>query len=140
MITQGDIETRVSDESTLQQLTDLDHTGTVDSTIVDEAISSSTGLVEAYITLPDPLTPLVRGILIDMAVYYLYLWAVQRAVIEIPEAIKTGYRNNIDLLRQLQNKALVADPDADADPNAGAIWQSDAPVFYPGGDGLGEVF
>lgn len=140
MITQDDIEKRLSDESTLIELTDLENTGTVDPVIVDKAISTSQGLVEAYIVLSDPLSTIQESILVDIVVYYLFLWAAQRRQGDVSDSVKDSYKNAIALLKQLQSKDLVSDPDADADPNAGAVYESDSPVFYPGGDGCGRVF
>jgi phage gp36-like protein len=140
MITQEDIETRLSDESTLIELTDLDNTSTVDPVIVDRAVSTAQGLVEAYITLSDPLSTIQTSVLVDLAVYYLFLWAAQRRQGDVSDSVRDSYKDALALLKQLQKNQLVSDPDADADPNAGAIWSSGDPVFYPDGDGCGEVF
>lgn len=140
MITQDDIEKRLSDESTLIELTDLDNTGTVDSTIVEKSIETAQGLAESFIILPDPLSVILESILVDLAVYYLFLWAAQRRQGDVSESVRTSYEDAMTLLKQLQANQLVVDPGADPDSDAGVIWEGDDPVFYPGGDGLGEVF
>lgn len=129
MITQDDIETRVSDESTLMELTDLDNTGQVDPLIVDRAISKSAGVVGEYVTIPDPLTDLIKEILTDIAVYYLFLWAAQRAGHELLESIRTGYKDNIALLREMKKNEYTESSDSGV-----AIYEADEPIFQRGVD------
>lgn len=127
MITQADIETRVSDESTLMELTDLDNTGQVDPLIVDRAISKSTGVVGEYVTIPDPLTALIKEILTDIAVYFLFVWAMQRTRCEIPEAVRTEYTDNIKLLIEMKKNEYTESSDSGI-----AIYEADEPIFQRG--------
>jgi phage gp36-like protein len=127
MITQDDIKTRVSDETTLMELTDLDNTGQVDPLIVDRSISKSAGVVGEYVTIPDPLTDLIKEILTDIAVYFLFVWAAQRTRCEIPESIRTEYTDNMKLLVEMKRNEYTESSDSGV-----AIYEADEPIFQRG--------
>lgn len=74
-IQQSDLESRLGNTKLLE-LTDPDGTGTIQANIVAAAIAAAEGLFESYLRtryqLPVPVTPLVTGLLIDMAGFVLY--------------------------------------------------------------------
>lgn len=73
-ITQEDLVDELGEEI-LVQLTDDLNTGEVNAAVVSKAIDSAEGTFESYArtrySLPVPVTPLVKSICIDLAVYHL---------------------------------------------------------------------
>lgn len=70
MITIADIEKEISDTE-LTQLSDLNATGLIDSTVVDEAISDALAFISSFISIPSDPTPYLKTIAVDLAIYEL---------------------------------------------------------------------
>lgn len=74
-IVQQDLQDKLG-VTRLTQLTDPEGTGTISASIVNDAIDAAEGKFEGYVrtryTLPVPLTPLVKSLCVDLAVFNLY--------------------------------------------------------------------
>ena len=92
-------------EETIIELTDDEETGDIFSPFVDEAISKADGEIDAYLVnryttpLAAPIPDIIRGISVDISIYYLY----KRRVEEIPETRETSYKNAIRTLRDIRD-------------------------------------
>lgn len=70
MITIADIEKEISDTE-LTQLSDLNATGLIDSTVIDEAISDAMAFISSFIAIPSDPIPYLKTIAVDLAIYEL---------------------------------------------------------------------
>jgi len=93
---------RLLPEELLIQLTDDEHTETVNQTRVNEAIASADAVIDSYCgtkyavpfsTVPD----IVKALSIDISIYNLY----SRRVEEIPETRADRYKNAIGQLKDI---------------------------------------
>lgn len=95
---QVDMEERFGEQE-LIQLTDRDHTGAIDATVLDRALADATAEIDGYLAsryqLPLTTTPtvLVR-VCADIARYHLH-------DDNIPEPVEIRYKAAVDLLRQV---------------------------------------
>ncbi len=109
--TKADIQKVLSD-ATLAQLTDHQNGTTIDDTKITQAIDDADELIDAYLrgryTLPFSSTPtVVKQISVDIAIFNLYSKRPER---EMPETIRTRYRDALRLLADIQSgKATLAD-------------------------------
>jgi len=99
--TQADIE-RQLDFQTLVQLADDLGVGSVDSAVVDRAISDADATIDAYCqgrysTPIDPVPDKVRQVSVDIAIYNLY----SRRGDVVPEVRKDRYREAIRFLERV---------------------------------------
>lgn len=92
-------------EETVIELTDDEETGEIHSPFVDDAISKSDGEIDAYLVnrystpLAVPIPDIIRGISVDIAIYYLY----KRRVEELPETRVMSYKDSIRTLRDIRD-------------------------------------
>ncbi|MDD2267025.1 phage protein Gp36 family protein [Sulfuricurvum sp.] len=70
MITIADLKKELS-TTELTQLSDLNGTGTVDTTVVDEAINDAIAFISSFLVIPSNPTPFLKTIAVDLAIYEL---------------------------------------------------------------------
>jgi phage gp36-like protein len=82
-------------EDTLIKLTDDGGTGEINDARVQKAIESARGTFDSYArsrySIPVPVTPVVRGLNLDLAVFHLY-----KSRTSMPEGIYTVKKNAAD--------------------------------------------
>ena len=92
-------------EETIEELTDDEQSSEIHSPFVVEAISKADGEIDAYLVnryttpLAVPIPDIIRGISVDIAIYYLY----KRRVEEIPETRVMSYKDSIRTLRDIRD-------------------------------------
>ncbi|HKJ94852.1 MAG TPA: DUF1320 domain-containing protein [Gammaproteobacteria bacterium] len=129
--TQQDLVDRFGSDE-LIQLTDRSSSGTIDATVVDQALSDASDEMDGYIgaryELPLPSTPntLVR-VCADIARYRLY-------DIQAPEAVAQRYKDAVAFLKAVSTGAVALGlPTASQPSSAGAPQKSaPSPVFGGG--------
>ena len=104
-------------ENTLVQLTDDEQTGEVSEARVLKAIESAKGIFDAYArsrySIPVPVTPMVKTLNLDLAVFHLY-----KSRTSIAEGIYTvrenAYKAALTMLKDIQaGKAALDVPAAE---------------------------
>jgi len=70
MITNEDLLKEIS-EIELTQLSDINATGELNQSVIDDALNDAISFVESFIVLPDNPTPLLKKIIIDLTIYEL---------------------------------------------------------------------
>lgn len=70
MITNENLLKEIS-ETELTQLSDINATGTIDQSIIDDALNDAISFVESFIILPESPTPLLKKIVVDLTIYEL---------------------------------------------------------------------
>ncbi|NWO05564.1 MAG: DUF1320 domain-containing protein [Alteromonadaceae bacterium] len=126
---QSDMVNRFGEQE-LIQLTDRDHTGAINTVVLDRALADSTAEIDGYLAsryqLPLTNTPtvLVR-VCSDIARYHLH-------DDHIPEPVEARYKTAVDLLRQVSNGRVslgVSDTGAEPTSNDGVEMQSGGRVW-----------
>ena len=70
MIDNDDLLKEIS-ERELTQLSDINNTGEIDQSVIDDALNDSISFIESFIILPESPTPLVKKIVVDFTIYEL---------------------------------------------------------------------
>lgn len=70
MITNEDLLKEISEQQ-LQQLSDINGTGSINQDVIDDALNDAISFIESFITLPDAPTPLLKKIVVDLTIYEL---------------------------------------------------------------------
>jgi phage gp36-like protein len=113
-------------KSDLVSLTDDERSGDVVTARVDEAIAKADNLIDSYLrgkhTLPltAPVDDVVRGLSVDLAVYYLYQ---RRHRHDMPDSIMESKSDAMKLLKDFQAGKALLDTPAEV-PNTGGIYKS----------------
>lgn len=96
-------------EQTLISLTDDDGSGTVNQQRVDAAISDASSLMDLYLAeryslplseIPEPL----KKIAVDISLYFIYSGRFDD---EIPDNIRTRYKEALTVLQKINEGALI---------------------------------
>jgi phage gp36-like protein len=58
-------------EQQLQELSDINGTGEIDQTVIDDALNDAISFIESFIILPSNPTPLLKKITVDLTIYEL---------------------------------------------------------------------
>jgi phage gp36-like protein len=58
-------------EQQLQELSDINGTGEIDQTVIDDALNDAISFIESFIILPANPTPLLKKITVDLTIYEL---------------------------------------------------------------------
>jgi phage gp36-like protein len=66
-ITNDDLLKEISLDD-LTQLSDLEHSGTLNQQVIDDAVADALSFIESFIVIPDDPTPLLRKIAVDLAI------------------------------------------------------------------------
>jgi phage gp36-like protein len=125
----SDLTTRFS-ESEILQLADPTDTGSVDTTITDDALNDADGVINGYLasryTLPLTKTPtVITRIACDIARYFLYKDRVT-------DAVKERYDAAIAFLKGISSGQVSLGPDASgatADTAGSVEYQAPCRVF-----------
>lgn len=122
-------------EKIIQQLTDDDHLGSVDTTRVDAAMARAAAEIDAWCggryAVPFAVVPaVIAELAADITVYHLYA----RKAEKVPETRVEGYKNAVKLLEQISkgNVSLgVAEipPPAPAAVTGGASFHGNDRLF-----------
>jgi len=94
---------------TLIELTDDVDGGVVIELYVTDAISKADTIIDAYLraqqgTLPlSPVPPLINGISVDFAIYFLYRRRRDTEADELDEGIEIRYKKAMDLLKDVNS-------------------------------------
>lgn len=70
MITNEDLLKEIS-ERELTQLSDINATGAIDQSVIDDALNDAISFIESFIILPENPTPLLKKITVDLTIYEL---------------------------------------------------------------------
>ena len=70
MIYNEDLLKEIS-ERELTQLSDINSTGLIDQSVIDDALNDAISFIESFIILPDNPTPLLKKITVDLTIYEL---------------------------------------------------------------------
>lgn len=110
-IIQADLKDKLPD-SQLLQLTDDTKSGTINATVVNDAIADSEAMVDGYVGVQyavpmSPVPRLLKALTIDVTVFRLYLRR-QR----VPEDIKLGNDLALRKLEQIAKGILLLGPTA----------------------------
>lgn len=70
MITNEDLLKEIS-ERELTQLSDINATGVIDQSVIDDALNDAISFIESFIILPENPTPLLKKITVDLTLYEL---------------------------------------------------------------------
>lgn len=70
MIDNKDLLKEISEQQ-LQELSDINGTGEIDQTVIDDALNDAISFIESFIILPANPTPLLKKITVDLTIYEL---------------------------------------------------------------------
>jgi len=111
-ISQQDLQSAVGLDK-LIQLTDEDNTGQVNTDRVQQAIDAGCGLFDAYArtryTIPVPVTPMVRSLCIDLALFELIKGRATYADEGIYKVRKDAYDAALKTLRSIHSGEAALD-------------------------------
>ncbi len=100
-------------EQSIIDLTDDEHTGNVDTDIVDKAISDADTLIDSYLLGRVSCMPFIEipstinGLSIELAIYYLYL---RRFASNIPEGTVFRYKEAMKQLKSVASGEVIVCP------------------------------
>ena len=70
MITKADLDKETSQKELLE-LSDLNATGSIDESVIDDAINDAIAFISSFIVIPSDPTPYLRSIAVDLTLYEL---------------------------------------------------------------------
>jgi len=70
MIYNKDLLKEISEQE-LKQLSDINATGEINQSVIDDALNDAISFIESFIILPDNPTPLLKKIVVDITIYEL---------------------------------------------------------------------
>lgn len=70
MINNQDLLKEISEQQ-LQELSDINATGTINQDVIDDALNDAISFIESFIILPSNPTPLLKKITVDLTIYEL---------------------------------------------------------------------
>ncbi|NOQ31509.1 MAG: DUF1320 domain-containing protein [Helicobacteraceae bacterium] len=70
MITNEDLLKEISTQE-LTQLSDINASGSINQSVIDDALNDAISFIESFIILPDGPTPLLKKIVVDLTIYEL---------------------------------------------------------------------
>lgn len=117
-VSHDDIRKEISADE-LSQLSDLNHTGAQDDTVIDDAIADALGYIGSFFPLPDIPTPLLQQIAVETTVYYLR----KRNGMLSEQHMEFFSQNETRLNKMMKGQLPVSPDDPDAKSSSAAVFR-----------------